>query len=165
MKLGHSLVQNYSPQLNFPHQADFRCSAGKGFGVQKGSEADVVLSAIDEVSKASGRKAGTLNLVLGIDGDGSDEEWHKLDEKVNEYPQQRDFRGIGTGGEDFKNSMVAAVERAVQREVPAEAVSTRPSSKGNYISVAIGPITINSGDEVLAIFTAMKEDPRLRWLI
>mmetsp|Transcript_28100 Transcript_28100/g.53530 ORF Transcript_28100/g.53530 Transcript_28100/m.53530 type:complete len:193 (-) Transcript_28100:217-795(-) len=142
-------------------------SSGKGFGnkdIKKMSTNAKLISSIDELSKASGRVAETRNVVLGGESVTPDS-WEELDAKVNDYPIMRGFKAIGTGGDDFVKSMVAQVEKALGRSVPEEVVAVRPSSKGKYVSVNIEPVVVNSGEEVLAVYTAMKEDSRLKWFL
>ena len=54
---------------------------------------------------------------------------------------------IGVGGEGFAASMRSAVEGVVG-QVREESVSLRPSSAGKYISVTVGPVLVESGDQV-----------------
>ena len=54
---------------------------------------------------------------------------------------------IGVGGEGFAASMRSAVEGVVG-QVREESVSLRPSSAGRYISVTVGPVLVESGDQV-----------------
>lgn len=56
--------------------------------------------------------------------------------RVNKYPIQRAFTAIGSGGSEFKASMIKAVEQ-VTGPVHVECISERPSSKGSYISVTV----------------------------
>jgi hypothetical protein len=57
------------------------------------------------------------------------------------------FTAIGTGGDDFKANMMQAVE-AVVGTVHVECVSERPSSGGKYVSVRIGPVWVETADQV-----------------
>ena len=54
--------------------------------------------------------------------------------QVNEYPGQRTFKAIGTGDQAFVVAMTACVEEVVGT-VHEECISSRLSTKGNYISV------------------------------
>lgn len=54
---------------------------------------------------------------------------------------------IGVGGEGFAASMRSAVEGVVG-QVREDSVSLRPSSAGKYISVTVGPVLVESGDQV-----------------
>lgn len=92
----------------------------------------------------------------------SEAEWRRIDKKVNKYPGQRTFTAIGTGGDDFKATMLAAVEGVVG-SVHVECVSQRPSSGGKYVSVRIGPVWVQDADQVVAVFNKMREDQRLKW--
>jgi putative lipoic acid-binding regulatory protein len=58
---------------------------------------------------------------------------------VNEYPGQRTFKAIGTGDQAFVAAMTACVEEVVGT-VHEECISSRLSTKGNYISVT-GEVT------------------------
>eukprot|EP00240_Pyramimonas_obovata_P011811 CAMPEP_0118927592 /NCGR_PEP_ID=MMETSP1169-20130426/5030_1 /TAXON_ID=36882 /ORGANISM="Pyramimonas obovata, Strain CCMP722" /LENGTH=114 /DNA_ID=CAMNT_0006869381 /DNA_START=265 /DNA_END=609 /DNA_ORIENTATION=- len=111
------------------------------------------------LSKASGREAKTTNMVLG---EGS---WEEMDAKVNEYPQQRKFQAIGSGGEAFVRCMVEVVERTLSVTVTDDMVVVRPSKKGTYLSVNIGPVVVKSGDEVQAVYKEMKIDPRVKYML
>lgn len=41
-----------------------------------------------------------------------------LNQQVNSYPMGRGFTAIGTGGEDFVQAMVFAVESVIQEPIP-----------------------------------------------
>eukprot|EP00879_Flechtneria_rotunda_P009868 GHRR01010320.1.p1 GENE.GHRR01010320.1~~GHRR01010320.1.p1 ORF type:complete len:167 (+),score=33.02 GHRR01010320.1:240-740(+) len=99
---------------------------------------------------------------LGFKAFVSEAEWRKIDKKVNKYPGQRTFTAIGTGGDDFKAAMLSAVWLVVGT-VHQECVSERPSSGGKYISVRIGPVWVESADQVVEVFRNMREDSRLKW--
>jgi putative lipoic acid-binding regulatory protein len=58
--------------------------------------------------------------------------------------------------------MVKAVEKAVGPIHP-ECVQDRPSSAGSYLSVKIGPVIVQSPEQVIAIFANMRQDARLKW--
>jgi putative lipoic acid-binding regulatory protein len=73
--------------------------------------------------------------------------------QVNKYPGQRTFSAIGTGGDDFKASMLAAVETVVG-PVHVECVSQRPSSNGKYVSIRIGPVWVQNSDQVTCLHVA-----------
>lgn len=66
--------------------------------------------------------------------------------QVNEYPGQRTFKAIGSGGQDFVDAMVACAEKVVG-PLHEECVSQRPSTKGNYVSVTIS-VWVESPDQV-----------------
>lgn len=81
--------------------------------------------------------------------------------QVNEYPGQRTFKAIGSGGAEFVAAMVKCAERVVG-PLHEECVSTRASAKGNYTSVTLS-VWVESPDQVLAIYSNMKEDSR--WVV
>ena len=56
--------------------------------------------------------------------------------RVNKYPIQRSFTGIGSGGEEFKAALLLCVESVVG-PVHIECVSERKSSKGSYQSITV----------------------------
>ena len=125
---------------------------------------DAVLKAISEVSKAEGRVGKTTNMVIGgtVKKD-SESEWDVIDQKVNIYPMLRDFTAIGTGGDEFVDAMVQAVESITEAPVPK--VTKKLSSQGKYISVKIGGITVTSSEQVRAVYDAMRKDVRMKYFL
>ena len=87
----------------------------------------------------------------------------EVNDAVYSYPCTRTFTAIGEGSDDFRDSMVASVENALGREVAPEWVEIKPSRAGNYMSVRIGPMTIESQEEVSDIYKRMQDDGRMRW--
>ena len=67
--------------------------------------------------------------------------------QVNIYPGQRTFTAVGSGGDSFTQSMVTAVSSVVGK-VAQEQVTQRSSSKGNYVSITVGPVWVTTADEV-----------------
>ncbi|EFJ08083.1 hypothetical protein SELMODRAFT_48754, partial [Selaginella moellendorffii] len=124
---------------------------------------DALLRALSEVSKRDGRVGKTLNVVIG--GYLPEDQWKALDERVNLYPMVRRFTAIGRGGDDFAQAMVVAVETVLQSPIPRAWVSKRLSSRGKYISVRIGPVVVNSGDQVRAVYNAMRRDVRMKYFL
>ncbi|GIL95082.1 hypothetical protein Vretimale_1169, partial [Volvox reticuliferus] len=116
---------------------------------------------LTELSKGNKRVSHSTNLLLCSE---SEEAWRRLDTKVNKYPIQRSFTAIGTGGQDFRKAMVAAVESVVG-SVHTECVSERHSSARNYISVTVGPVWVENGDQIIQVYANMKNDSRARWII
>lgn len=125
---------------------------------------DVVLKAISEVSKSEGRVGKTTNMVIGgtVKKD-SESEWNAIDQKVNVYPMVRDFTAIGTGGDEFVQAMVQAVESITETPVPK--VTKKLSSQGKYVSVKIGGITVTSSEQVRAVYDAMRKDVRMKYFL
>lgn len=68
--------------------------------------------------------------------------------QVNTYPGYRSFKAIGVGGGAFVQAMVGAVESVTGESVHEECVQERPSSKGSYISVTVGPVLMHNRDQV-----------------
>jgi putative lipoic acid-binding regulatory protein len=67
--------------------------------------------------------------------------------QINKYPAQRTFTAIGSGGEEFAKTMVAAVESVVGG-VHMECIAQTPSSGNKYLSVRIGPVWVKNADQV-----------------
>ncbi|MEW5311448.1 MAG: hypothetical protein WDW38_003163 [Sanguina aurantia] len=101
-------------------------------------------------------------VVLGAEGGATTDTWRELDEKVNKYPGQREFKAIGSGGSAFSAAMLAVIEQVVG-PVQAECMTERPSSKGSYMSVTIGPVWVMRPEQVVEIYALMKADARLKW--
>ncbi|KAL5717572.1 hypothetical protein ACHQM5_010555 [Ranunculus cassubicifolius] len=133
---------------------------------EQGPPQEVVLKAISEVSKVEGRIGHTTNVVIGgTVTDDSGDEWLSLDQKVNSYPTVRGFTAIGTGGDDFVEAMVVAVESVLQEAVPEGSVKQKLSSGGKYVSVNIGPVQVVSSEQVQAVYNAMKRDVRMKYFL
>ncbi|MED6169266.1 hypothetical protein PIB30_019909 [Stylosanthes scabra] len=132
----------------------------------QGPPQEAVLKAISEVSKTEGRVGQTTNMVIGgTVTDDSTNEWLTLDQKVNSYPTVRGFTAIGTGGEDFVQSMVVAVESVIQQPIPEGRVKQKLSARGKYVSVNIGPIQVVSSEQVQAVYNAMRRDDRMKYFL
>eukprot|EP00899_Mesostigma_viride_P025797 jgi/Mesvir1/6401/Mv19496-RA.1 len=126
-----------------------------------GSEGSAMVKLSEEVARTSGRSTDTTNVVLGS---GDEEEWRRLDEKVNVYPCYRSFTAIGKGGDEFTTSMVMAVV-SVMGALPPDVVKTRWSSSRSYTSVTVGPLLVQNVEEVMAIYSNMKSDERLKYFL
>jgi len=124
------------------------------------SNTEALLQTLGEVSQSSGRDPKS-HLVLSDDTSAAG--WKEIDDKVNKYPIERNFQAIGTGGEDFTLAMVAAVESILGVTIPETKVKTKKSSGGKYNSVNIGPLTVNTSEQLTAIYQAMATDTRLKW--
>jgi putative lipoic acid-binding regulatory protein len=111
-----------------------------------------------------GKDFGSLgrNLVLGADD--SNESWRALDEKVNTYPFEREFKAIGTGGDDFVVSMMAAATSVTGEVLTRDKVVVRESRTAKYLAVNLY-IRVHSGEQVVAIFQAMQADKRMRFFL
>ncbi|PRQ39894.1 putative YbeD-like domain-containing protein [Rosa chinensis] len=133
---------------------------------EQGPPQEAVLKAISEVSRTEGRVGQTTNVVIGgTVADDSTTEWLDLDQKVNSYPTVRGFTAIGTGGDDFVQAMVVAVESVLQQPVPEGRVKQKLSSGGKYVSVNIGPVQVISSEQVQAVYNAMRRDDRMKYFL
>ncbi|WCJ38772.1 hypothetical protein M5689_019810 [Euphorbia peplus] len=133
---------------------------------EQGPPQEAVLKAISEVSRTEGRVGQTTNVVIGgTVTDDSTNEWLALDQKVNSYPTVRGFTAIGTGGEDFVQAMVVAVESVIQQPIPEGYVKQKVSSRGKYVSVNIGPVEVVSSEQVQAVYNAMRRDDRMKYFL
>ncbi|XP_065873061.1 uncharacterized protein [Euphorbia lathyris] len=133
---------------------------------EQGPPQEAVLKAISEVSKTEGRVGQTTNVVIGgTVTDDSTNEWLSLDQKVNSYPTVRGFTAIGTGGDDFVQAMVVAVESVIQQPIPEGHVRQKVSSRGKYVSVNIGPVQVVSSEQVQAVYNAMRRDDRMKYFL
>nr|XP_017222933.1 PREDICTED: uncharacterized protein LOC108199568 isoform X2 [Daucus carota subsp. sativus] len=118
----------------------------------QGPPQEAVLKAISELSKTEGRIGQTTNVVIGgTVTDDATNEWLTLDQKVNIYPTVRGFTAIGTGGNDFVQAMVVAVETVLKQPIPEGQVKQKLSSGGKYISVNIGPVHVDSSEQILSL--------------
>ncbi|MCO5564355.1 hypothetical protein L7F22_018015 [Adiantum nelumboides] len=88
-----------------------------------------------------------------------------LSRSVNSYPTTVNFTAIGSGGDDFVQAMVGAVESVLQCPIPEDEVKLSMSSKGKYVSVRIGPVAVDSSDQVQAVYRAMKRDNRMKYFL
>ncbi|RCV33293.1 hypothetical protein SEVIR_7G078400v4 [Setaria viridis] len=149
-----------------PHLRCCSGSGGGGGGDPGQPPQEAVLEAISKIARSKGRVALTTNMVMGgtVTDDKSDE-WLVLDQKVNSYPTDRGFTAIGTGGDDFVQSMVVAVESVLQESIPKGRVSQKLSSRGKYVSVNIGPIRVVSSEQVQAVYRAMRRDNRMKYFL
>ncbi|GMP57607.1 hypothetical protein CsSME_00021616 [Camellia sinensis var. sinensis] len=131
----------------------------------QGPPQEAVLKAIS-VSKTEGRVGQTTNVVIGgTVTDDSTNEWLALDQKVNSYPTVRGFTAIGTGGDDFVQAMVVAVESVLQQPIPQGQVKHKLSSRGKYVSVNIGPVRVISSEQVQEVYNAMRRDDRMKYFL
>ncbi|KAF3431042.1 hypothetical protein FNV43_RR25772 [Rhamnella rubrinervis] len=141
-------------------------SSSSSFQDEQGPPQEAVLKAISEVSKTEGRVGQTTNVVIGgTVTDDSTNEWLSLDQKVNSYPTVRGFTAIGTGGDDFVQAMVVAVESVIQQPIPEGRVRRKLSSRGKYVSVNIGPVQVISSEQVQAVYNAMRRDDRMKYFL
>ncbi|PNX75880.1 hypothetical protein L195_g031824, partial [Trifolium pratense] len=77
----------------------------------------------------------------------------------------RGFTAIGTGGDDFVQAMVVAVESVIQQPIPQGSVKHKLSARGKYVSVNIGPVQVVSSEQVQAVYNAMRRDDRMKYFL
>ena len=70
--------------------------------------------------------------------------------QVNQYPGRRDFKAIGSGGDDFTQTIVQAVE-AVVGPVREDRILQRPSSQGKFVSVTLQDVSVQNPDQVCEV--------------
>ncbi|KAI3694152.1 hypothetical protein L1987_77113 [Smallanthus sonchifolius] len=127
---------------------------------------EAILRVISEISKAEGRIGQTTTMILGgTIANDSTYDGISLTKMLNIYPAARGFTAIGSGGDDFVQSMVVAVESVVQHPIPQGKVKQKLSSGGKYVSVNIGPVQIVSSKQVQAVYYAMRRDDRMRYFL
>ncbi|XP_057949588.1 uncharacterized protein LOC131144756 isoform X2 [Malania oleifera] len=159
------------PDIDCARRVHVNCSNGENVPPSpsqedQGPPQEAVLKAISEVSKTEGRVGQTTNVVIGgTVTDDSTNEWLTLDQKVNSYPTVRGFTAIGTGGDDFVQAMVVAVESVIQQPIPEGRVRQKLSSRGKYVSVNIGPVQVVSSEQVQAVYNAMRRDDRMKYFL
>lgn len=76
--------------------------------------------------------------------------------QVNQYPGHRDFKAIGSGGDDFKQTIVRAVEDIVG-PVNQDRVMERPSSQGKFISVTLRDVKVQNPDQVTLKYISTRQ--------
>ena len=69
------------------------------------------------------------------------------------------------GEASYVAAVVAAVRAATGAWVPDVLVATRRSRNGRFVTVDVGPIECPSQDAVVAVYTAIKGDPRTKFMI
>ncbi|XP_019229591.1 PREDICTED: uncharacterized protein LOC109210602 isoform X2 [Nicotiana attenuata] len=156
--------------INYKRSQYLKCSNNKSPLASDGDPGqgppqEAVLKAIS-VSKSEGRVGQTTNVIIGgTVQDDATNEWLALDKKVNSYPTERGFTAIGTGGDDFVQAMVVAVESVIQQPISEGKVRQKLSSGGKYVSVNIGPIQVVSSEQVQAVYNAMRKDNRMKYFL
>ncbi|XP_047980069.1 uncharacterized protein LOC125221832 [Salvia hispanica] len=162
-KYGRKLASNRKSHHHFARNC---LNNGNRDFSQQDQPQDALLKAISEVSRREGRASQATIVVFGgsVSGD-STSGWLALDRKLNSYPRKRGFTAIGTGGDDFVQAMVYAVESVVQRPIPQGQVRQKISSRGKYVSVKIGPVQVASSEQVQAVYYAMRRDDRMKYFL
>ena len=79
--------------------------------------------------------------------------------------QYRPFCAIGSGGDDFVTSIVEKAELGLGRAIPKDKITTRPSKEGKWVSVKIGPLYVEDKETVVAVYTEIKKETRVRYCL
>ena len=117
---------------------------------------------MDTASKLRGRDSGgkvTAVIAPSPAARASARTWEELDERVNEYPSDR-VPAIGEGGSPSPRSSPSSP--------PSGAVdpagTSRPSKKGKYVSANV-VARLEKGEEVIAVYSALKACERVVWYL
>lgn len=86
-----------------------------------------------------------------------------IDELVD-FPCVFCFKAVGEGSAGFVEDLLGRVGRVLGRSLEPGEHSVRQSSGGRYQSVTID-VQVESGAQVYAIYEAIMEDPRVRYLL
>ncbi|CAG9465253.1 unnamed protein product [Pedinophyceae sp. YPF-701] len=127
------------------------------------SPKEQVRESLAQAARLQGRDAGTKGVQVVMGDEDDMDKWKELDARVNEYPAWRNFKAIGEGGDDFRDSVVALVGAALGESVGEDCVRVRPSSGGKYVAVDVGPVLVKKPEDVVAVFTELRKEPRIRW--
>jgi len=153
----------------------------KGFGAgrlrrpeagKKLTEKDALIQSLSAVVRNEGRGQSGTNVVLGSEAGkaATDEEhvskWKELDERLGtEYPSMRNFKAIGAAEESYAEMVRETVSRGIGYAVPPMMVAKRASSTGKYWTVDVGPVEVKSQEQLVEIYTAIKADPRTKFMM
>lgn len=120
---------------------------------------------------------------LGLSGMSSDDETHAQDaagpllgwslgtglkarplDELVEFPCVFSFKAVGEASASFLPDLQGRVERVLGRPVRPEELTVRHSAKGRYESVTLA-LWVTSGQQVYAIYEAISEDQRVRYIL
>ena len=79
-----------------------------------------------------------------------------------EFPCHYQFKAMGLAGVDFRQAIIAAIDKHVS--VPKDAVRSRPSGKGNYHAVSV-LVTLHSYEQLTSIYAEMRQVVGLKMLL
>eukprot|EP00741_Cyanophora_paradoxa_P025219 tig00000350_g24344.t1 len=88
----------------------------------------------------------------------------ELLESVHEFPCEYIFKAVGTGGQDFVDGCVSRVGGVLGRELSPDDWSFRESGQKKYHSVTF-TLLVESAEQILKVYDAIKEDPRLKFIL
>jgi putative lipoic acid-binding regulatory protein len=83
-------------------------------------------------------------------------------EDLLEFPCHYEFKAVGLAQENFRSSVVAAIEKHVR--VAEDAVRIKPSGKGNYQSVSV-LVTLLTYQQLTAIYAELRNVDGLKMLL
>lgn len=83
-------------------------------------------------------------------------------EDLIKFPCHYQFKAVGMAGDDFLQSIVAAVGKHVP--VIKDAVRSKPSGKGTYQSVSV-LVTLHSYEQLTCIYEEMRQVDGLKMLL
>ncbi len=79
-----------------------------------------------------------------------------------EFPCHYQFKAMGLSGDEFKDAVIAAVEKHVS--VSADCVRCRPSGKGTYQAVSV-IVTLHNYDQLTSIYAELRKIDDLKMLL
>jgi len=83
-------------------------------------------------------------------------------EDLIEFPCHYQFKAMGLAGTDFRQAVIAAIDKHVA--VAEDAVRTRPSGKGTYQAVSV-LVTLHSYKQLTSIYAEMRQIDDLKMLL
>jgi len=96
---------------------------------------------------------------------GGQDPCSELRKVIIEYPDERTFVAIGIHDAEYVTAMAAAAQEVLGVPIDPSTLKTRPSSNGKYLSVHIGPVTVASEEQVVAVYTALRRDARTKYCL
>ena len=90
---------------------------------------------------------------------------HNIDEQAPkiEFPCPYPIKVIGYSSADFEQLVLQVLHRHVE-EIPLKDRKLKPSSKGNYVSLAV-TITATGESQLQALFTELKTLPAVKMVL
>jgi len=79
-----------------------------------------------------------------------------------EFPCHYQFKAMGAAGDDFKEAVIAAVDK--YSSVSLDSVRCRPSGKGTYQAVSV-VVTLHNYEQLTSIYAELKKIEELKMLL
>jgi len=79
-----------------------------------------------------------------------------------EFPCHYQFKAMGLSGDEFKDAVIAAVDKHVS--VSADGVRCRPSGKGTYQAISV-LVTLHNYDQLTSIYAELRKIDELKMLL